>query len=190
VIAQALQFGTSDTTLNMFSATGTVFVQPGGSPFLPNGQPSDVLTVSNGNIVQGASLAGSYSGGGESGSFVLAYNGAGTARGASLAAIGGVYDVYPPPLVSTATLVINGGTLTFAADGGCNGAGTIAVIDPSLNMYAWSMLISACNSAPEAMLSGLATLADNPTRGGVANLVALYGATANRDRSFMFRGSK
>src|SRR5215831_6352166 len=58
--------GTSDTTLNMFSATGTVFVQPGGSPFLPNGQPSDVLTVSNGNIVQGASLAGSYSGGGES----------------------------------------------------------------------------------------------------------------------------
>lgn len=181
--------GSGDTTSNMFSATGTVFPQAGEAPLLPNGQPSDVLTVTNGNIVQGVSLGGSYSGGGESGSFLLGYNGSGTARGASLAAIGGVYDIFPPPLVSTATVVINGGTLTFAADGGCNGAGTIAVIDPRLNMYTWTMLISACSGAPEDTMSGLATLADNP-RGGTANLVALYGATATRDRSFVFRGSK
>jgi hypothetical protein len=181
--------GSADTTLDMFTATGTVFVQPGGAPLLPNGQPSDVLTLSNGNIVQGTSIAGSYSGGGESGSFALAYNGGGTSRGASLAAIAGVYDIFPPPLVSTATLVINGGTLTFAADGGCNGAGTISVIDPRLNIYTWSMLIGACNGVPENTMSGLATLADDP-RGGTGNLVALYGATATRDQSFLFRGSK
>jgi hypothetical protein len=184
-----LLIGTADTALNAFSATGTVFNQPGEAPLLPNGQPSDVLTVSSGSIVQGVSLAGSYSGGGESGSFALAYNSSGTGRGASLSAIGGVYAIFPPPLVNTATLVINGGTLTFAADGGCNGAGTIAVIDPTLNMYAWSMLISACSGAPEDTMSGLATLADSP-RGGTANLVALYGATATRDRLFVFRGSK
>jgi len=179
--------GTGDTTLNMFSATGTVFAQAGDA-LLPNGQASDDLTVSSGNIVAGRSLIGSYAGGGESATFDLAYDGS-TARGASLAAIAGVYSVYPPPLVNTATLVIDGSTLTFATDGGCNGSGTIAVIDPTMNMYAWSMLIGACGGAPEDALSGLATLNDNP-RGGSRNLIALYGATLERDRSFVFRGFK
>jgi hypothetical protein len=181
--------GTSDTTLNVFSASGTVFAAA-GEAFLPNGQSSDALTVSSGNVVERASLKGSYSGGGESGSFALGYDQALPSRGASLQAISGVYSIYPPPLVNTATLVVNGGSITFAADGGCNGAGTIAVIDPAMNMYSWAMLLSACSGAEEDMFSGLATVADNPRTGGTHNLIALYGDTADHDRSFVFRASK
>ncbi len=180
--------GNGDTTLNIFSATGTVFAQA-GEALLPNGQESGVLTVSDGSIVAQQTLKGSYSGAGESASFALGYNGL-TLRGASLEAISGVYDVYPPPPVIDTTLVISGSTLTFANDGGCNGAGTIRVIDPAMNIYAWSMLLGACSGADEDLFSGLATLADNPRRGGTRNLIALYGATENHDRSFVFRGSK
>lgn len=179
--------GNGDTTLNMFTGAGTVFAQA-GEALLPNGQQSGALTVSDGSVVAGQSLKGSYSGAGESASFALGYNGL-TSRGASLDAVSGVYDVYPPPPVIDTTLVINGSALTFATDGGCNGAGTISVIDPAMNIYAWSMLLSACSGVDGDMFTGLATLADNP-RGGSRNLIALYGATENHDRSFVFRGSK
>jgi hypothetical protein len=181
--------GTGDTTLGTFTATGRVFAQA-GEALLPNGQASDALTVPSGNIVERVSLKGSYSGGGESASFALGYDDGLTSRGASLEAIAGVYDVYPPPLVNTATLVVNGSSLTFASDGGCNGAGTIAVIDPTMNIYSWSMQIGACGGLEEDDLSGLATLADNPRTGGTRNLIGLYGATPNQDRSFVFRGFK
>ena len=183
-----LVIGTGDTTLSLFSATGTVFAQA-GQALLPNGQASDPLTVSSGNVVEHTSLTGDYSGGGETGSFVLGYDGA-TSLGASLAAIGGVYSIYPPSVGAVgATLTIDGEVLAFATDGGCNGAGTITVIDPALNMYAWSMQISTCTGVPDHTLAGLATLSDNP-RGGSANLISLYGATAARDLSFEFRGYK
>jgi hypothetical protein len=180
--------GNGDTSLNAFTATGTVFAQA-GEALLPNGQQSAALTVSNGSIVTGQSMRGSYSGAGESASFSLEYNGL-TSRGASLAAISGVYDVYPPPLVIDVTLVISGSTLTFATNGGCNGAGTISVIDPTMNVYSWSMELSACGGVDGDKFSGLATLADNPRKGGTGNLIALYGATKEQDRSFVFRGAK
>ena len=136
-----------------------------------------------------SSLTGDYAGGGESASFALQYDDL-TSRGASLAAISGVYSVYPPsqggPMI---TLTVNGNALTFATDGGCNGAGTIDVIDPALNMYSWSMLIGACGGAPDQDLAGLAALVDNP-RGGFANLLTLYGATAGAELSFEYRGYK
>ena len=181
--------GNGDTTLNAFTATGTVFAQA-GEAVLPNGQASGALTVSDGNIVAGASLKGNYSGAGESASFSLAYSDALTSRGASLDAVKGIYSVYPPITLNDMTLVISGSTLTFATDGGCNGAGNISVIDPAVNMYAWSMLLSACGGEDGDMFSGLATLADNPRQNGHGNLIALYGATENHDRSFVFRGYK
>jgi hypothetical protein len=181
--------GTGDTTFSAFTATGTVFAQA-GEALLPNGQGSAALTMSDGSLVARQSLKGSYSGAGESASFALGYSGGLTSRGASLEAISGVYDIYPPPPIVDITLVISGGTLTFATDGGCNGAGTISVIDPTLNIYAWSMLLGACSGVDEDMFTGLATLADNPRKGGSRNLIALYGATENQDRSFVFRGSK
>jgi hypothetical protein len=180
--------GNGDTMLNSFAGSGTVFAQA-GEALLPNGQQSGALTVSDGSVVAGQSLKGSYSGAGESAAFALNYNSL-TSRGASLAAVAGVYDVYPPPPVIDTTLVISGSTLTFATDGGCNGAGTISVINPAMNIYAWSMLLSACSGEDGDTFTGLATLADNPRMGGTQNLIALYGATENHDRSFVFRGSK
>jgi hypothetical protein len=182
--------GTVATTLSAFSASGTVFAQA-GEALLPDGQLSDALTVSGGTVVTRISLTGDYSGGGESASFSLTYDGGATARGASLTAVAGVYSAYPPTPggVPSATLAISGDAVTFATDGGCNGAGTIAVIDPTLNIYSWSMLIGPCPGAAAFTVSGLATLTDSP-RGGNANLIALYGATAEHDQSFVFRAAK
>ncbi len=157
---------------------------------MPNGLESDALTVSDGSIVTQQSLKGRYAGAGESASFALSYSDGLTSRGASLDAVTGVYDVYPPLPLNDMTLAISGSTLTFATDGGCNGAGTISVIDPSLNIYAWSMLLSACGGIDGDTFSGLASLADNPRQNGRGNLIALYGATENHDRSFVFRASK
>jgi hypothetical protein len=183
-----LVIGTHDTTLNVFTATGTVFAQA-GQALLPNGEASDPLSVSGGNVVAHSSLTGDYVGGGEQASFALKYDGL-TSRGASLTAISGVYSVYPPSQGGAMmALTVNGNALTFATDGGCNGAGTIDVIDPALNMYSWSMLIGACGGAPDQDLTGLATLVDNP-RGGFSNLLTLYGTTADGDLSFEYRGFK
>jgi hypothetical protein len=184
-----LVLGTGDTILDMFSATGTVFAQA-GEALLPNGQASDPLTVSSGTVVEHVSLTGTFSGGGESASFALTYEGA-TSRGASLPAIAGVYGGYPllPGGVVTSTLVVNGNSITFANDGGCNGAGTVEVIDSRLNMYSWSMLLGACSGVAEHTVSGLATLSDDP-RGGTGNLIGLFGATAADELPFVFRGFK
>jgi hypothetical protein len=65
----------------------------------------------------------------------------------------------------------------------------IAGIDPTLDMYSWSMLLGECAGIPEHTLSGLATLNDSP-RGGIGNLIALYGATATHELPFVFRGTK
>jgi len=181
--------GTADTALNMFSATGTVFAQA-GEALLPNGQSSDPLTVSSGTVVARASLSGTFSGGGESASFALTYQGT-TSRGASLPAVGGVYSGYPllPGNISTSSLVVSGNVVTFANDGGCNGAGTIEVIDASLNMYSWSMLIAACSGVADHTVFGLATLFDDQ-RGATGKRIELYGATAANELPFVFSGFK
>ena len=184
-----LVLGTGNALLNMFSATGTVFARA-GEGLLPNGQASDPLMVSNGTVVAHASLSGTFSGGGESASFALTYQGT-TSRGASLPAIAGVYSGYPllPGNVFTSSLVVNGNVVTFANDGGCNGAGTIEVIDASLNMYTWSMLIAACNGVPDHTVAGLGTLADDQ-RGATGKRIELYGATATNELPFVFSGFK
>lgn len=184
-----LVLGTGNTMLNMFSATGTVFAQA-GEALLPNGQASDPLTVSSGTLVAHASLSGTFSGGGESASFKLTYEGT-TSRGASLPAIAGVYSGYPllPGNVSTSSLVVNGNVVTFANDGGCNGAGTIEVIDASLNMYSWSMLIAACSGVPDHTVAGLGTLSDDQ-RGSTGKRIELYGATTANELPFVFSGFK
>jgi hypothetical protein len=184
-----LVLGTGNTMQNTFSATGTVFAGA-GEALLPNGQASDPLTVSGGTVVAHVSLSGTFSGGGESGSFALTYLGT-TSRGASLPAIAGVYTGYPllAGNVATSSLVVNGNVVTFANDSGCNGAGTIEVIDASLNMYSWSMLIAACGGVADHTVSGLATLSDDQ-RGATGKRIELYGATAASELPFVFSGFK
>lgn len=184
-----LVLGTGSTMLNAFSASGTVFAQA-GEALLPNGKASDPLTVSGGSVVAHVSLSGTFSGGGESGPFALTYQGT-TSRGASLQAVAGVYADYPllPGNVSTSSAVVNGNVVTWANDAGCNGAGTIEVIDASLNMYSWSMLIAACGGVTDHTVSGLATLSDDQ-RGATGKRIELYGATATNELPFVFSGFK
>src|SRR4029077_3446420 len=111
-----LLLGTGNTMLNTFSAAGTVFAAAGDA-LLPNGEASDPMTVSSGTVVSHASLSGTFSGGGESGSFTLNYQST-TTRGASLNLIAGVYSGYPllPGNISTSSLVVSGNVVTWAND--------------------------------------------------------------------------
>jgi hypothetical protein len=100
--------------------------------------------------------------------------------------------LYPPPTAGgiNATLTINSlGAATFATSTGCNGTGQFGVINASLNMYSWTLSVAACGTAPAYTASGLAAIGDNPG-GGTANLISVLGATAARDRSFVFAGTK
>jgi hypothetical protein len=175
--------GTGMTIQSVFSASGTVFAQA-GEGLLPNGQSSDALTVSSSAVVAGVSLTGNLSGGGESASFTLSYEGT---RGGSLQSIAGIYAGYPLQAgrIASSSLTVNGNALTWANDNGCNAAGNIEVIDPALNIYSWSMLLSACGGVADHTISGLGTLATDPLG---ANLLLLYGATATNELPFTFRG--
>jgi hypothetical protein len=178
-----LVLGTGITIQSVFTASGTVFSQA-GEGLLPNGQSSDALTVSDSAVVAGVSLKGSLSGGGESASFTLNYEGT---RGGSLQSIAGIYAGYPLQAgrIASSTLTVNGNALTWANDNGCNAAGAIEVIDSALNIYSWSMLLGACGGVPDHTIAGLGTVATDPLG---ANLLLLYGATAANDLPFTFRG--
>jgi hypothetical protein len=184
-----LLLGMGSTVLSVFSATGTVFARA-GEALLPNGENSDPLMLSTGMVVPRVELSGTLSGGGESGSFALFYLGT-TLRGASLPAIAGVYSGYPllPGNISTSSLVVNDNVVTWANDAGCNGAGTIEVIDATLNMYSWSMLIAACGGVLDHTVMGLGTLSDDG-RGSTGKRLELYGATAASELPFTFSGFK
>jgi hypothetical protein len=181
--------GTGSTMLTGFSGTGTVYARA-GEALLPNGAGSDPLTLSSGTGVARVSLSGTFSGGGESGPFALQYLDT-TFRGASLLTVAGVYSGYPllPGNISTSSLVVNGNVVTWANDAGCNGAGTIEVIDARLNMYSWSMLIAACGGVTDHTVTGLGTLADD-RRGATGQRIELYGATATNELPFTFAGFK
>jgi hypothetical protein len=182
-----LLLGTATTVLSSVSGSGKVFAQA-GEKLLPNGESSDLLTLSNGALVARVSLSGTLSGGGESATFALTYE---DTRDASLQSIAGVYGGYPIDnrRVPSSTLTVNGNALTWANDSGCNGAGNIEVIDPGLNMYSWSMLLAGCSGAPDHTILGLGTLGSDPLSASGLQL-RLYGATATNELPFVFLGFK
>jgi hypothetical protein len=184
-----LMIGTGETTQNKLNATGTLLPPPG--EMLPNAQPSAALTISAATVVDGASIAGNYLGGGENVPFNLTFD-AKTRRGALLSRLAGTYSLFPAPTAPGATnitLSVNStGSSTFATSTGCNGTGNFAVIDPALNMYSWTLTIAACGAQPEFSGSGLATLDD--VTGGTNNALRMFGANNARTRGFSFNGNK
>jgi hypothetical protein len=169
--------GTGDVAIAQLLASGALYSAPGF--LLQNGAATAALAAFSGVVAERVSLTGSFTAGGESGTFNLNYNGA-TDRPASLSLVQGVYAT----VNSQGTIAItSAGQVTFNSTSGCVGNGTISTISPSLNMYSWSLTISNCASAGSP--SGLATLADfNNVQ---SNLLVMIGAQA---APFYFVGSK
>jgi hypothetical protein len=180
--------GTGDVTQNILNATGTVFAPAGVS--LPNGQSIAALTIAAGRVTTGVTLSGNYSAGGETATLSLNFD-AKTNRSASLATISGIYSLTPTPTDpnANAVLTINNSIATFATGSGCNGDGSVGVINGSLNIYTWTLTIAACNGQPATTFNGLATLGD-PVGGSANTLIVMLGTTAARDRPFVFAGTK
>jgi hypothetical protein len=56
-------------------------------------------------------------------------------------------------------------------------------------MYSFTLTVAACNGQPELTFAGLGAINDSPA-GGTNNILTITGATAARDRVFVFNGSK
>jgi hypothetical protein len=158
--------GVGDTTgANLTVSSGTVFAAPGTT--LPSGAATAPFSAFSGTVNEGVTMAGTWSAGGETGSYSLNYNQPITARGSSLAAVQGVYATTS----GTATLTITGtGQLTFNTTA-CVGNGTIASTGAAVNVYSWSMTIAA--------VAGSTCTVAGTTTGGLAVLRDSNGAQNN-----------
>jgi hypothetical protein len=175
-----LVVGTGDVTANIVTGSGTAFAPTG----------PQTATVTNGRVTERASMSGTYTDGGQSGTFSLTYLSL-SSRASSLTAVAGTYSQFPAPPAGqvTATLTVTtGGVLTFATSNGCNGSGTVTPI-AGLNEYSWTMSLAACPIySAGADLTGLAYLDDVPN-GGTGKLFVAYGSNAARTLPFGFAGS-
>jgi hypothetical protein len=179
-----LLVGTGTVSGSSVTASGTTHANPGQA--LPNSQPSGPLTVS-GTVREGASLTGTYSAAGETGSLNLQYR-TQSNRPGSLATLAGVYTSLPNSSGSTATVTVtSSGQATWdslGVSGVCVGNGTFTVPSAAQNVYAWSFTLNNCGIA--GSYSGLASLDDFQAASN--NILVMVGAKA--DRGFAFAGTR
>ena len=133
--------GQGDVAGTSYTATGT-----GMSAGFANGNASASFSFTGTVSGQGASLAGAYSGGGESGTYNFQWSQSVSSRAASLGAIAGTYR-YPSTGTQIYTFTINSsGDYTFTANSGCTMAGRVRVLDADWNYYSWEATASACSN--------------------------------------------
>jgi hypothetical protein len=180
--------GTGTINGNQFSATG---LSVGTAPF-PAGGTSATASLM-GTVVSRASINGSYSAGGESGTFVLTYQ-ALTDRASSLATVGGTYTGIAA-IGSSGVMNSNNGVLVFNSTN-CVGNGTIATIDTTLNTYTWTIQMSAIGASVCSVVgtyTGLGYLSD-VSAGSTNNVLVMFGtqpsAGATPAKAYFFVGQK
>lgn len=158
------------TAPDIINGTGMAYAV--GAAF-PNGSSAAPLTISAGRVTERVSLTGNLLAGGETATFSLSFASPST-RAPSFATLAGVY-VGPGAAQATVTIRTDG-SATFNHSNGCVGNGTFTIVDPSWNIYRWSLSIANCSApvVPDHTASGLATLLDNPA-GGTANLLVMAG---------------
>lgn len=182
--------GSGTANGSSFSATGNAYA-PGTGPFPAGGQRA-VLAFS-GTIAEGVQINGSWSAGGENGTYTLNYRAALTNRGAQLPRLSGNYNLYVPPgtvtIQNAVVSVTSTGTMTYqTTPTACGGTGNVTIQDPSINVYNFTMTLSSCGP-PTFTVNGLLVLDDAPA-GGTNNMVVMFGTTAAGDLPFGFTGTK
>ena len=171
--------GTIAVSGNTFSSNYTAFTPAGG--FFPNGTTVAAGT-SNGTGSTKGTITGTYSGGGDNGTFTFTYDPI-YDRGASLATISGTWTGIFVSVGTGAVVTANistTGVITGSDTAGCVYNGTLSIIDPLKNIYTGSMTQTVCT--PAITLTGLATLTDNPALLPLKNNVlnfALSNATSH-----------
>lgn len=161
----ALFIGTGSTSGNSLTGTATAWASS-VRPF-SNGATSGTFGLT-GQVFEGNAIEGSYSGGGQSGTFDLVYQRSLTERPASLALVAGSYIGQSSTVAST--LAITNGEMTLNYSTGCVGNGTIQVVTPNRNFYTWTMTLAMCPN--NGVYSGLGHMATD-------NLLALTGSGPN-----------
>jgi hypothetical protein len=175
--------GSGTISGNQLSASGTGFT----SVAFPSGS-FQVPVILTGSVATNASISGSYSGGGESGSFSLGYQ-ALTNRPSSIATVGGTYTGLPS-VSANESLNSNNGVLFFTSPG-CVGNGTIGIVDSTKNTYTWAMQIIATGQGSciyAGNQTGLAYLAD--TNSTTTNNIIVMIGSAGTTNAFVFVGAK
>jgi hypothetical protein len=133
----------------------------GMSAGFANGSASASFSFTGTIAGQGASLAGAYSGGNESGTYSFQWNQAVSSRAASLGAVAGTYR-FPATGTQLFTLTINStGDYTFSASNGCTMTGRVRVLDSQWNYYSWEATASACPNITGAITGHGWMTADN-----------------------------
>ena len=184
VLAYGVTVGTLDVTGDVLS--GTVQNYGGQYPLcfpcnfsFPDGSSIATLSLS-GTVATRATISGSFSGGGDSGTFSLAYDTI-YERPSSLSAVSANWTFSSPISGITTTVSIDPAGLIFGTNtDGCVYSGTVSVIDPFFNAYRVEVTVSSCGAA-DGTYSGLAALADTVTTDDTLNL-----GVTNADNAMVF----
>jgi len=183
--------GTGMADGNGFIAMGAAYA-PSAAPF-PAGTPNiATLNITNGTIVEHQQLSGSYSAGGETGTFTLNYRADLTNRGASLSRLAGTYNLLQsgPSVIGAVITITTAGAITYGTTpAGCTGNGGIVIQDPTVNVYDFILDLGACGNVPAFTAGGLLVL-DDAAAGGSNNMVVMFGTSSTRSLVWGFTGTK
>lgn len=170
-----LAIGQGDTQGNdRFQATATAFASSGST--LPDGSTRATGTF-QGTFITGSRLSGTYSVGGETGSFDLRYQSL-YDRLPSLAALSGVWTLAQAPGSPPVTMAINSnGDLTLSTSSGCTANGRFVIVDPEFNAYRSSGTFGNCGAPLDGNWRFIAHLAD--AEGTTNNRLWVYGLAVN-----------
>lgn len=174
VSSAALFKGTGETNGIALSASGTGYA---GAATFQGGALTAPFTFT-GTVSEGSRIAGSFTGGGLSGTFSLDYMPTLNQRSASLAAIQGNYSVVVPSgSAITGTLQVSAnGSFTYQVSNGCSATGPLAVAAASGNTYSWSANRAGCTNGDGAF-NGLAYMDG-------ASILVMSGASATAPWAF------
>jgi hypothetical protein len=147
--------GTCNVSGSSISGTLTAYA-PWGYVFV-DGSKIGTVTL-NGTVNTKVSISGTYSGTGDNGTFLVAYDSV-YQRPSSLSLLTGNW-LHSSSQLGTIYMAIDAnGEITGLTSGGCFYSGTVSIINPSYNAYRISINISSCG-ALNGNNNGLAILDD------------------------------
>lgn len=147
--------GTGSVSGSSISGTLTAYA-PWGYHF-PDGSKIGTVTL-NGTVKTRVSISGTYSGTGDNGTFLVAYDSV-YQRPSSLSLVNGNW-LHSSSQLGTVHMTIDAnGNITGFTSGGCVYSGAVSIINPSYNAYRININISSCG-ALNGNNNGLAILDD------------------------------
>lgn len=170
-----LAIGQGDTQGNdRFQATATAFASSGST--FPDGSTRTTATF-QGSFITGSRLTGTYSAGGETGSFDLRYQSL-YDRLPSLATLSGVWTLGQPAGAPPVTMSINSnGELVLSTSSGCTANGRFTIVDPDFNAYVSTSTFGNCGAPIDGRWRVIAYLGD--AAGATNNRLWIYGLAAD-----------